>query len=90
MDAKVNLNADGSMRIENEITVDGVSFLTTITLSNIITVTVERQTEGLMLFDEIAKSDSWVFQTGEYAEALMWAANRRADLRMEVSRQTVS
>lgn len=79
MNTTTNLNADGSLRIENEFASNGRIFRKVITLSGVVTVKVESVSETMILFDESAKTDSKEFAIGEYAAAIEWAANRIAD-----------
>jgi hypothetical protein len=79
MDTTTNLNADGSLRIENVFSIGNKFFRKTFTMSNVITVCVEVRTAGVMLFDTDAKSDTAVFQIGEYEQAMDWASNCAVD-----------
>lgn len=75
----VSMNADGSMRIERRFEADGRAYLTTMTLSNCITMTVESSKLVMSLFDDL--SDTKTFPMGSFAEAWDWASNRAADFR---------
>lgn len=79
MDTTTNLNADGSLRIENVFSIGNKLFRKTFTMSNVITVCVEARTAGVMLFDTDARKETATFQIGEYEQAIDWAANCAVD-----------
>jgi len=79
MNTTTNLNADGSLRIENEFASNGRIFRKTITLSDVVTVKVDEVSATMSIFDAAEKTDTKVFAIGEYAAAIEWAANRIAD-----------
>ena len=73
----VNMNADGSMRINKKFESEGRVYTTTMTLSDCIVMNVESCNTEMSLFDDV--SDTKEFPMGSFCEAWGWAVNTVAD-----------
>lgn len=82
MTDNVNMNADGSMRIERTFESNGKRFHSEMTLSESIKMTVSVASTTMDLFDDV--SDEKIFPMGSFKDAWGWAANRISDFQFGV------